>query len=137
MPKFGDKIVVGMGSWNWGITKDCVSSQGAAEFLKFILQPDEVLRMTDANGAVPGRKAALAKSKLYGPSGELNIYTQQLNAGYGLPRPVTPAYPAITTAFTTAIDNISKGADVQEELTKAAKAIDKDIADNKGYPLPK
>lgn len=137
MPKFGEKATTGMGSWNWGVTKDCKAGEGAAAFLNFIMQPDEILKMTDANGAVPGTKSALAKSKKFGDGGELAIYGKQLNAGLGVPRPITPAYPVITSQFATAVDNIIKGGDIQAELSKAAKAIDKDIADNKGYPLPK
>jgi multiple sugar transport system substrate-binding protein len=135
MPKFGDKPVTGMGSWNWGVTKNCADPAGAAEFLKFVLQADEVLRMTDANGAVPATKSALAKSKLFGEGGELNIYVRQLSNGTAVPRPVTPAYPAITKAFAEAVDDIAKGGDVQAALTKAAKSIDADIEDNGGYAI--
>jgi multiple sugar transport system substrate-binding protein len=135
MPKFGDKAVTGMGSWNWGITKGCADANGAAEFLKFILQPDEVLRMTDANGAVPATKSALAKSKLFGDGGPLNIYVQQLSKGVAVPRPVTPGYPAISKAFAEAVDDIAKGGDVKAALSKAAKAIDADIEDNAGYAI--
>jgi multiple sugar transport system substrate-binding protein len=135
MPKFGDKAVTGMGSWNWGITKNCADPKGAAEFLAFILQPDEVLRMTDSNGAVPATKNALAKSKLFGDGGELNIYVQQLSNGTAVPRPITPAYPAITKAFAEAVDDIAKGGDVKAALTKAAKSIDADIEDNGGYAI--
>jgi multiple sugar transport system substrate-binding protein len=66
MPKFGDKAVTGMGSWNWGVTSSCESPDAAWTFLEFILSPDEILRMTNANGAVPARHSAVAKSDLYG-----------------------------------------------------------------------
>ena len=38
------------------------------------------------------------------------------------------------SAAQVAINKILDGADPQTELTKAAKAIDADIADNDGYP---
>ena len=44
------------------------------------------------------------------------------------------AHP-ITTAFAEAINNIVAGADVKSELDKAAKKIDQNIEDNKGYPV--
>jgi len=143
----GDKLLVlpaadlgkgaktGMGSWNWGITSKCANPAAAAEVLSFIVSPEEVLRMSDANGAVPARTSAIAKSKLFGDGAPLNLYVQQLTNGVAMPRPITPAYPVITVAFAEAVDNIVAGADVQAELDKAAQKIDADIEDNQGYPV--
>jgi multiple sugar transport system substrate-binding protein len=136
MPKLGDKAVTGMGSWNWGITSTCENPEAAYKFLSYLVEPDEILRMTNANGAVPARKSAIAKSDLFGEGGLLNIFVQQLEGGVALERPVTPAYPVITSAFDTAVLNIVAGADVQTELDKAVETIDQDIKDNEGYPLP-
>lgn len=136
MPKFGDNAVTGMGSWNWGVTSSCPSPDAAWKFLEFIHSPDEILRMTNANGAVPARKSAIAKSDLYGEGGPLNIFVQQLEGGVAVPRPVTPAYPVITQAFAEAVQNIVAGADVKAELDNAVKKIDLDIEDNQGYPMP-
>lgn len=136
MPVFGDKAVTGMGSWNWGITSSCESPEAAFTFLEYLVEPEEILRMTNANGAVPARKSAIAQSDLYAEGGPLNIFVQQLEGGVALERPVTPAYPVITASFADAINNIVAGADVQEELDKAVEIIDQDIEDNQGYPLP-
>ena len=136
MPKFGDKAVTGMGSWNWGITSQSEHPEAAWKFLEYLIDPDQILRMTNANGAVPARKSALAKSELFGEGGPLNIFVQQLEGGVAIPRPITPAYPTITEAFAEAVQNIVTGADVQAELDKAVKKIDLDIEDNQGYPIP-
>ena len=136
MPKLGDKAVTGMGSWNWGITSSCEQPEAAWKFLEYLVDPDQILRMTNANGAVPARKSAIAKSELYGEGGPLNIFVQQLEGGVAVPRPVTPAYPVITSSFAEAVDNIVAGADVQTELDKAVEKIDQDIQDNQGYPVP-
>jgi multiple sugar transport system substrate-binding protein len=136
MPKFGKKAATGMGSWAWGLTSACPNPDAAWKFLEFLIQPDEILRMTDANGAVPARKSAIAKSKLYGEGGPLNIFVQQLEGGVAVPRPVTPAYPVITVTFAEAVANIMSGGDVQAELDKAVEKIDLDIEDNQGYPMP-
>ncbi len=133
MPNFGKGPKTGMGSWNWGITKTCSNPDGAWAFLNYLIQPDQILRMTDANGAVPARKSALAKSTLYGTNGPLNLFVRQLQQ-IAVPRPQTPAYPVITQAFAQAVANIAAGADVKTELQKAADKIDQDIKDNKGYP---
>lgn len=135
MPKFGDKAVTGMGSWNWGITTQSKHPEAAWKFLEYLIDPDQILRMTNANGAVPARKSALAKSELYGEGGPLNVFVQQLEGGVAVPRPITPAYPTITEAFAEAVQNIVTGADVQTELDKAVEKIDQDIADNQGYPI--
>jgi multiple sugar transport system substrate-binding protein len=136
MPKLGDKAATGMGSWNWGLTSNCENPEAAWQFLDYLISPDEILHMTNANGAVPARKSAIAKSDLFGEGGPLNLFVQQLEGGVAVPRPVTPAYPVITTAYAEAIQNIVAGADVQAELDKAVETIDLDIEDNQGYPVP-
>lgn len=136
MPKFGDKAVTGMGSWNWGITSTCENPEAAWKFLRFLVSPAEIVRMTNANGAVPARKSAIAQSPLYAEGGPLNIFVQQLEGGVALERPVTPAYPVITAAFAEAVQNIVADADVKTELDKAVAKIDQDIQDNQGYPSP-
>lgn len=136
MPDFGNGAVTGMGSWNWGLTSSCEHPDAAWEFLSFLISPEEILHMTNANGAVPARKSAYAQSELFVEDGPLNVFIQQLDGGVALERPVTPAYPVITTAYAEAINNIVAGADVQDELDKAVEKIDQDIEDNQGYPLP-
>lgn len=136
MPKFGDEAVTGMGSWNWGITSNCENPEATWEFLDFLVSPEEILRMTNANGAVPARKSAIEQSELYAEGGPLNLFVQQLEGGVAVPRPVTPAYPVITNAYAEVIQNIVNGAEVQAELDQAVQTIDQDIEDNQGYPLP-
>jgi multiple sugar transport system substrate-binding protein len=136
MPTFGAKAATGMGSWNWGITSTSEHPEAAWAFLEYLISPEEILHMTNANGAVPARKSALAMSDLFGEGGPLNIFVQQLEGGVAVPRPITPAYPVITESFAEAVQNIVTGADVQEELDKAVEKIDLDIEDNQGYPSP-
>jgi multiple sugar transport system substrate-binding protein len=134
MPVMGKKAVTGMGSWNWGITSQAANPDGAWKFLEYIMQPSQTLFMSNGNGAVPARLSALERSSLFGVGGPLEIFTQQLNSGVVMPRPITPAYPVITEVFAEAVQNIVSGANVQAELDKAAAIIDQDLADNKGYP---
>jgi multiple sugar transport system substrate-binding protein len=136
MPKFGKKAVTGMGSWNWGISSSCPNPDAAWKVLDYFVSTDEILRMTNANGAVPARKSAAAKSKLYGEGGPMNLLVQQLEGGVALARPITPAYPVITQAFIEGTKNIIAGADVKTELDNMVKKIDQDIEDNQGYPMP-
>ena len=133
-PNLGKGAKTGMGSWNWGITSTCKTPDAAWQVLNFLLSPNEIARMSNANGAIPARKSVVAKSKLYARNGPLYVFVQQLQMGIAEPRPITPAYPAITSAFAEAVINISAGANVKKELDNAVQKIDQDIKDNQGYP---
>lgn len=126
-PKFmGNKQATGMGSWAWSMPKSTDHPEAAWEFMEFILQPEEIVKMTNANGAVPARESAIEMSELYQEGGELNLFVEQLQK-IAVPRPVTPAYPTITSVFQTALDNIVNGSDVSTELNDAAETIDEEI----------
>lgn len=133
VPKFGYRAVTGMGSWAWGIPACTEHPKAAAKFLEFLLRPDQILRMTDANGAIPSRNAAIVLSELHKPGGPLHLFVEQLKT-IAVPRPAHPVYPVITTVFAEAVANILAGADVAEELAEAAAAIDEDIRDHEGFP---
>ena len=135
LPDFGKGVKTGMGSWAWGISSTCRDPEGAWAFLSYLLSPEEIVRMTNVNAAVPARYSALAQSSLYGPQGPLRFFVQQLEVG-GVPRPTTPVYGTIARVFAEAVGNIVAGADVQSELSQAAAIIDHAIAANHGYPYP-
>jgi multiple sugar transport system substrate-binding protein len=134
LPNFGQGSKTAQGSWNWGITKNCRNPKVAIRFLEFLLQPKEVLTMVNANGAVPGTKTAIAQSPLYAPGGPLRLFSEQLLNGQTVPRPQTPAYPVITSAFQEAFTNVRNGLQVETALNKATTTINLDIQDNQGYP---
>jgi multiple sugar transport system substrate-binding protein len=134
MPDLGAGAATGMGSWNWGITSSCTNPDGAWAFLDHMLMPENILLMTDGNGAVPARISALEqRSELYGEGGPLYVFVEQLETGVAVPRPITPAYATITSEFAFAVDSIVNGGDVLEALSDAAANIDQDIEDNQGY----
>ncbi len=91
--------------------------------------------MTQANGGVPARRSVLAQSQLYGLGGALHVFAQQLDAGYGAPRPPSPNYNLVSRTFSSAVRAIVRGGDVKRELDKAAGIIDNDIAAHNGYPV--
>ena len=133
LPNFGAGSKSAQGSWNWGITANCKHPGHAAEFLEFLLEDEQVLEMTRANGAVPATWSAMAKSKLYSKGSPLNLFAEQLTKGATIARPRTPAYPVITSVFQQAFDDIRNGGDVREALERAAGEIDRDLLDNRGY----
>ena len=135
LPNFGQGSKTGQGSWNWGITTKCQQPDVAIAFLEFILQTDEVLAMSSANGAVPATRSAIAQSPLYVEGGPLRLFAAQLLTGQTVPRPQTPAYPVITSVFQQAFNDIRHGTDVKTALDKATADINEDIQDNQGYPI--
>lgn len=136
LPDFGNGTRSGQGSWNWGISRYARHPRAAMEFLEFLLQTREVLAITNANGAVPATRAAITQSRLYGPHGRSKLFATQLLQGFTMPRPQTPAYPVITSAFQQAFLNIRNGGDSASALDEAAAVIDQDIRDSNGYRPP-
>jgi multiple sugar transport system substrate-binding protein len=143
LPSFGAGTKSGQGSWSWGIGGSSSNQQAAGKFLDFIVSDRWVGAMTAANGAPPGTKSAYPKSALYKPGGKLYLYAQQLRATCGknrpgrscvaTPRPITPAYPVITSEFSKAFWGAYKGGNAKALLDKAAKVIDLEYKDNDNY----
>ncbi|MFD8234962.1 ABC transporter substrate-binding protein [Streptomyces sp. NPDC059696] len=146
LPDFGNGPKTGQGSWAWGIGADSKNGKAAGTFLDYLLNDTNVGAMTKANGAVPATKSALAKSELYKKGGPLQLFADQLAKPCGdsditascvaVTRPVTAGYPTVTAKFNTALNAIYGGADPEEALRKAARAIDRDFTDNAGYEIP-
>ncbi|MFW5828862.1 MAG: ABC transporter substrate-binding protein [Planctomycetota bacterium] len=134
LPDFGEGARTGQGSWSWAINARTEHQQAAATVLEFLLADEQILALTRANGAVPASLSAIDASRLYGPEGPLRLFAEQLQA-IAVPRPVTPAYPAITDAFQQAFVAIRNRGAVREALMTAAKSIETDIAANDGYPV--
>lgn len=133
MPAFGERAVTGAGSWSFAISSDCKEPQAAAKVLAHLMSPGEVLRVSGANGAMPGTNSALSLSNDYGVKGELRVYVQQSRQGVAMVRPETPAYPELSRVFSQAVAKILSGADVKKTLDAAAGEVDRDIRMNNGY----
>ncbi len=134
LPDFGKGSRTGMGSWAWGVTRECRHPEAALRFLEFLMQPREIEAIVMANGAVPARRSVIERSELYRTGGPLHLYAEQLSQS-AVPRPVTPAYPVITSAFQEVMAKVIEGGDVKGALDGAAKTIDQDISDNGGYAI--
>ncbi|WP_239157939.1 sugar ABC transporter substrate-binding protein [Streptomyces sp. SID13726] len=135
LPDFGTGTATGMGSWQWGVPASGADGDAVWRFLAFLLTPAQVDRMSVANGAIPSTNRAVALSKQYGPNGAEHLYIDQLRGGVARPRPQTPAYPAVTEAFSEAFRQIMfERTPVQTALDRAVQAIDKDLAAHDGYP---
>ena len=145
LPNFGAGAKTGQGSLAWGISKGSDNPRAAAVFLDFLMKDEQVKAMTDANGAPPGTKTVMASSTLYAPGGALELYSTALQNSCGdgaptadciaVPRTISPGWPTIGAKFGEAFTNIWNGSDPKSELSKAAKAIDQDFADNDGFAV--
>lgn len=124
MPSFGARAITGAGSWSWGISVDCKHPQAAAKLLAHLMSAEEIIRVTDINGAMPGTNTALGRSRNYNVKGDLRIYVQQSRQNVSQVRPETPAYPAISEAFAKAVGRIVRDGNVKDELDRAAKTMD-------------
>ncbi len=138
LPDFGTGTKTGLGSWAWGMSSTTADPDAAWALISHMMSLDVITAITEANGAVPGTQGAIDASELYSEGGDLELFVQQLDRApdVAVPRPVTPAYPAITTQYRAVIDDIVQGADVEATLDGAVAAIEADIEANEGFPEP-
>lgn len=135
LPDFGAGTATGMGSWQWGIPSGGADGDAVWRFLEYLLQPEQVLRMSEANGAIPATERAVKLSTKFDADGPERLFIEQLRGGVARPRPQTPAYPAITQAFSRAVAEIVfAGAPAEKTLDEAVEDINKDLAAHDGYP---
>lgn len=134
LPDFGKGTVTGMGSWQWGVTTGATDGDAVWRFLTYLLKPDQIHRMTVANGAIPATNSAVRISPSFAEGGPEHLFIEQLRT-VARPRSQTPAYPAVTVAFSKAFAKIVVDlAPVKPALDQAVREIDKDLADHQGYP---
>lgn len=131
-PDFGRGPRAGAASWQWAVTRNCPTPAGAAAFLAFLISPQEMAEMSRATGLIPVSEAAAALTEHYRPGGDWRIYFD-FAARYATPRPATPAYPAISSAFEKALADLRGGKEPAEAMDEAVEAIERNIARNHGY----
>jgi multiple sugar transport system substrate-binding protein len=135
LPRFGLQDVTGMGSWQWGITSNAANGDAAWRFISFLLQPRQVLQMTQTNGAVPGTYSAIGLAPRFASGAPEHLYVEQLENGVARPRPQTAAYPAVTAAFAKAFQAIVVDLKpVKPTLDAAARSVDADLIAHDYYP---
>jgi multiple sugar transport system substrate-binding protein len=129
---FGRGPKAGAASWQWAVTRACAHPDGAAAFLTHLLSPTEMAAMSRATGLIPVSAAAAALTEHYRAGGAWRVYFDFAQR-YAVPRPATPAYPAISAAFDKAMSNLRGGKDPAEAMDEAVEAIEHNIARNNGY----
>jgi multiple sugar transport system substrate-binding protein len=132
LPNFGKGTRTPNATWIWGISTDSKNPEKAGQFLSFMHTDTQFLDAMEENGCYPALNKFAARCESYMDKNQMAIAYEQ--AKYAVSRPIHPAYPTITLAFSDAFEAILNGADIKSELDKAAKRIDEDINDNDGYP---
>lgn len=96
----------------------------------------QVLRLARVNGAIPATRAAISQAPAFAPGGPEQLHVQQLEDGIARARPQTPAYPAITAAFSAAFLDITRGGNVRRALDTAVGQIDRNLVAHRYYQPP-
>ena len=137
LPNFGEFTATDSGSWQWGITSNATDGDAVWRFLQFLLRPEEVLRMTRVNGAIPGTKSAVRMSPDFAAGGPKHLYIEQLEGGTARSRPQTPAYPALSAAFARAFNEaVVQQQPVKSALDSGAQSVERDLREHQFYPPP-
>ena len=131
-PDLGNGSKIGGGSWQWGLSSDCAAKDGAREYLKFSAQTKYFVEYSQELGLIPGNTAAVDQLPNFGANGKYRVFLE-LAQKYAVVRPVTPAYPFISTTFQKACQDILAGGDTKKVLDKATSDIDNNIKSNGDY----
>lgn len=131
-PDFGAGSTIGAGSWQWAISSGCSDPEGAQAYLEFAHQTDYFVAFGEALGLVPATQEAAAQLPNYAEGGSDRIFLEFADR-FGLVRPVTPAYPFITSVYQKATQDILSGGDPQTILDRAVTEIDNNIRQNGNY----
>jgi multiple sugar transport system substrate-binding protein len=129
---FGNGPKIGGASWQWAMSSTCSNKAGAQAWLKFSRQTKYFVDYAKATSTIPATDAAAHQVTDYQPGGKFNVFVQFAQK-FAEVRPVTPAYPYISTEFQKATQDILSGADPKDALGRAAKDIDNDLKSNDHY----
>jgi multiple sugar transport system substrate-binding protein len=131
-PDLGTGPKIGAGSWQWAMSSGCESPEGARAYLEFAHQTKYFVAFGEALGLVPATEEAAAQLPSYAEGGRDRVFLE-FAGRFAVVRPVTPAYPYITSVFQKATQDILAGGDPQTVLDKAVSDIDTDIRQNGNY----
>lgn len=131
-PNFGSGPKIGAGSWQFGVSSTCDQTEGANQFIEFILQDKYIVAFANRIGLIPATATAAAEVPNYAPGGPFAIFVDLSNE-FAVLRPPTPAYLKISTIYEKAVADIINGANAKQALDAAADEIDADLVDNDFY----
>ena len=130
-PDFGNGATIGAGSWQWAVSASCENPEGAQEWIEFLLAPERIAQLADAQNVIPASDEARALTTKFAEGSPLAVlrHCDRLR-----PDSASDAcVPEIALTFKKAANDIADGADVQAALDAAVDEIDADIEENGGY----
>lgn len=132
-PDLGNGVFTCSGSTVWAMTTAAVENgvdDIVYQIMEGALSPENILVVTNFNGAIPSRKSVMDQVPALQEGGRLYLYREQLEAGISVLRPLTPAHMTIYNTMQSVYADIIGGADAAETLQKASKSIDEVIIEN-------
>ncbi|MEV6246133.1 hypothetical protein AB0M38_08000 [Streptomyces sp. NPDC051742] len=114
------------------MSSTCSDKAGAQEWLKFSRQTKYFVDYAKATSTIPATDAAAVQIADYHPGGKFEVLVGFART-YATVRPVTPAYPYISTEFQKTAQDMLAGADPKGALGQAAKNIDNNLKTNNDY----
>lgn len=129
---FGNGPKIGGGSWQWGLSSDCPAIDAAREYLEFSAKTEYYVAYATELSGIPATEEAAAEVPDFAPGGKFRQFYDYA-AEYAVLRPVTPAYPFISSTFQKVYADILAGGDPQSILDKAVNDIDTNIQQNGDY----
>jgi ABC-type glycerol-3-phosphate transport system substrate-binding protein len=117
------KIAGPLGGWNFVIPKGAKNPNETWTLIEFIIQPDNIAALNNANGVFPSRKSGL-QNELFTKQPELAPFAEQLQ--YARAAPPIQQWGDVQKAFVTGLQSVIAGqASVQQAMDTAAADINK------------
>jgi len=121
-----------MGNWLLGIPKGSHNGSAAADFIKWMLQADNMKTYVQ-NGGIPTRTSLLNDATL----GQTNPYFPALAKSLAAPpnwRPRTDQWNAVETIYGTAVNQAIAGLKTPKDAMMSAAAQIRTTMQGAGYP---
>jgi fructooligosaccharide transport system substrate-binding protein len=113
------------GNWCWGITTQSKHPEETFKLLEWLTNDKNVLAMVKADNQPPAKKDLYKQLDIYKTYPYKVIYDQLFTDAH--PRPITPAYIALTHVYAEAFDAAASGADFKSVLDQGVQTVDHEL----------
>lgn len=111
------------GSWAFAASSKTENIDGATELVKWMSGVESGKRLWEKSKSFPSTYEAYDSIDVFQTDENYKALYYQLST-YGHPRPITPAYPQVSTSFQQVLENsVISGYDPQEQLDKSVERI--------------
>lgn len=111
------------GSWAFAASAVTEHLEGATELVKWMSGVESGIRIWEMTKSLPSTYEAFEQIDVFQTDENYNALYNQLSK-YGHPRPKTPVYPQVSTAFQQVLESTALGGkDVKSEMDKSVERI--------------